>query len=149
VSVGREPPFSSDLSLKLEESPLLETVATERLVKTQQAGKCLAGAVMICEMWRLAVTLQLLVVPSCVYKWSKIHHPFQNPVDSNSYKNTSTGAQSTSASRLHRPRKSFVIHTLHLTLIESLNRGRWMIRNVTEEAINLYKMMVEVFQGTE
>jgi hypothetical protein len=32
-----------------EESPLLEAVAREQL-KTQQAGKGLAGAVMICEL---------------------------------------------------------------------------------------------------
>jgi hypothetical protein len=32
------------------ESPLLETVAKKRLVKTQQA-------VVICELWRLAVAL--------------------------------------------------------------------------------------------
>jgi hypothetical protein len=37
-----------------EEFPLLEAVARERLVKTQQAGKGLAGAVVICELWRLA-----------------------------------------------------------------------------------------------
>jgi hypothetical protein len=30
-----------------EESPLLEAVARERLLKTEQAGKCLAGAVVI------------------------------------------------------------------------------------------------------
>jgi hypothetical protein len=40
-----------------EESPLLEAVARERLVKTEQAGKGLAGAVVICELWRLAVAL--------------------------------------------------------------------------------------------
>jgi hypothetical protein len=40
-----------------EESLLLKAVVRERLVKTQQAGKGLAGAVMICEMWRLAVAL--------------------------------------------------------------------------------------------
>jgi hypothetical protein len=40
-----------------EGSPLLESVARKRLVKTQQAGKGLAGAVVICEMWRLAVVL--------------------------------------------------------------------------------------------
>jgi hypothetical protein len=40
-----------------EESPLLEAVAKERLVKTQQAVKGLVGAVVICELWRLAVTL--------------------------------------------------------------------------------------------
>jgi hypothetical protein len=32
-----------------EESPLLEAVARERLVKIQRAGKCLAGAVVNCE----------------------------------------------------------------------------------------------------
>jgi hypothetical protein len=40
-----------------EESPLLEAVARERLVKTQQAGKGLSGAVVICELWWLAVEL--------------------------------------------------------------------------------------------
>jgi hypothetical protein len=40
-----------------EEAPLLEAVARELLVKTQQAGKCLAGAVVICELLRLAVAL--------------------------------------------------------------------------------------------
>jgi hypothetical protein len=40
-----------------EESSLLEAFARERLVKTQQAGKGLTGAVMICELWRLAVAL--------------------------------------------------------------------------------------------
>jgi hypothetical protein len=40
-----------------EETPLLETFARERLVKTQQAGKGLAGAVVICELWRLAALL--------------------------------------------------------------------------------------------
>jgi hypothetical protein len=29
----------------------------ERLVKTQQAGKGVAGTVVICELWRLAVAL--------------------------------------------------------------------------------------------
>jgi hypothetical protein len=43
--------------VEAEESPLLEAVIMERLVKTQQAGKDLAGAVVICE---------LLAVPSCV-----------------------------------------------------------------------------------
>jgi hypothetical protein len=32
-----------------EESPLLEDVTRERLVKTQQAGKCLMGVVVILE----------------------------------------------------------------------------------------------------
>jgi hypothetical protein len=40
-----------------EESPLLEAVVRERLVKIEQAGKGLAGAVVICELWRLAVAL--------------------------------------------------------------------------------------------
>jgi hypothetical protein len=51
-----------------EESPLLEAVAKERLVKTQQAGKGLAGAMVICEVWRLAIALYLLAVPNGVYK---------------------------------------------------------------------------------
>jgi hypothetical protein len=40
-----------------EESPLLQVVARERLVKTQQAGKGLAGVVVIFELWSLAVAL--------------------------------------------------------------------------------------------
>jgi hypothetical protein len=40
-----------------EESPLLETVARERLVKTLQAVKDLAGSVVICELWRLMMVL--------------------------------------------------------------------------------------------
>jgi hypothetical protein len=45
-------------------------------------GKGLASAVMICELWRLAVMLQLLAVPSRVHKWSinPFTHPY--PVDS-------------------------------------------------------------------
>jgi hypothetical protein len=43
--------------VEAEESPLLEDVTRERLVKTQQAGKGLVGAVEICELWRLAVEL--------------------------------------------------------------------------------------------
>jgi hypothetical protein len=35
------------VSAETEESPLLETVTRERLVQTQQAGKDLAGAVVI------------------------------------------------------------------------------------------------------
>jgi hypothetical protein len=41
----------------VEESPLLEAVAREWLVKTQWAGKGFAGAVVISELWRLAVAL--------------------------------------------------------------------------------------------
>jgi hypothetical protein len=40
-----------------EESPLLEGVAREQLVKIQHAGKGLPGAVVICDLWRLAVAL--------------------------------------------------------------------------------------------
>jgi hypothetical protein len=36
---------------------VLEAIAMERLVKTQQVGKGIAGAVVICELWRLAVAL--------------------------------------------------------------------------------------------
>jgi hypothetical protein len=42
---------------KAEESLLLETIARERLVKTQQAGESLACAVVICELWILAIAL--------------------------------------------------------------------------------------------
>jgi hypothetical protein len=54
---GREPPFREDLSTEAEESPLLEAVTRERLVKAQKAEKDLACAVVICELWRLAVAL--------------------------------------------------------------------------------------------
>jgi hypothetical protein len=40
-----------------EESPLLDAITRERLVKTQQEGKGLAGAVVVCELWRLAAML--------------------------------------------------------------------------------------------
>jgi hypothetical protein len=53
-SVGRELPFRKDLSTEAEESPLLEAFTRERLVKTQQTVKDLAGGVMICKVWRLA-----------------------------------------------------------------------------------------------
>jgi hypothetical protein len=53
------------LSAEAEGSPLLEAVAKERLVKTQQAGKGLAGAVVICEILSLAVAP---IVRSRVYK---------------------------------------------------------------------------------
>jgi hypothetical protein len=38
------------LAREAEESPLLEAVARERLMKAQQAGKGLAGAVVICVL---------------------------------------------------------------------------------------------------
>jgi hypothetical protein len=39
--------------------------------------KVLAGVVVICELWRLAVVLQLLALTSRVYKWSI--NTFSNP----------------------------------------------------------------------
>jgi hypothetical protein len=66
--------------LEAEEFPLLAAVARERLVKTQQAGKRLAVAAVICELLRLAVALQLFLVPSRVYKWSINPLPNPNPV---------------------------------------------------------------------
>jgi hypothetical protein len=45
-----EQPFRQDLSAEDEESPLLEAITRERLLKTQQAGKGLAGAMVICEL---------------------------------------------------------------------------------------------------
>jgi hypothetical protein len=41
-TVGREPQLREDLSAKAEESPPLETVTRERLLKTRQAGKRLS-----------------------------------------------------------------------------------------------------------
>jgi hypothetical protein len=35
----------------------LGSAAPERLLKTQQARKCLGGTVMICELWTLALEL--------------------------------------------------------------------------------------------
>jgi hypothetical protein len=48
---------SNDVSTEAEESLLLESVAGERLLKTQQAANCLAVAMVICKVWRLAVAL--------------------------------------------------------------------------------------------
>jgi hypothetical protein len=42
------------VSAEAQEVPLLEAIVKERLVKTPQAGKGLASAVVICELWRLA-----------------------------------------------------------------------------------------------
>jgi hypothetical protein len=71
---GREPPFREDLSAEAEESPLLVAVTRERLVKTEQAGKDLAGAVVICisDGAVIARTYEL-----CAYKWST--NPITNP----------------------------------------------------------------------
>jgi hypothetical protein len=49
-----EPPFRE--CAKAEKYPLLEAVIRERLM-TQQAGKDLACAVVICRVWRLAMAL--------------------------------------------------------------------------------------------
>jgi hypothetical protein len=46
-----------ELSTEAEESPLLKAIIRESLVKTQQARKDLVGAVVFCEVWRLAVML--------------------------------------------------------------------------------------------
>jgi hypothetical protein len=48
--VVREPPFREDLSTEAEESPLLEAVTGERLVKTQQAERDLASILVISEV---------------------------------------------------------------------------------------------------
>jgi hypothetical protein len=54
---GSGPPFRKDLSMEAEESPLLEAVTRKRLVKTQQAGKDLMCAVVICKVWRSPMAL--------------------------------------------------------------------------------------------
>jgi hypothetical protein len=51
--------------VEAEESPLLEAIAREHLVKTHKAGKGLTGAVVICELWRLAISLLI----TCSSKW--------------------------------------------------------------------------------
>jgi hypothetical protein len=63
-----------------EESPLLEAVLCEQLVKTQQAGKGLVGVVVICKVWRSVVVLYLFIVPSRVYKWPINLFTNPNPV---------------------------------------------------------------------
>jgi hypothetical protein len=45
------------LAREAEESPLLETVAREGLLKTQHDGKGLAGAVVVCEVCVSAIAL--------------------------------------------------------------------------------------------
>jgi hypothetical protein len=44
-------PDSNNVSTEAKKSPLLEAVARERLVKTQQAGEYLAGGVVIFVLW--------------------------------------------------------------------------------------------------
>jgi hypothetical protein len=74
------------LAREAEESSLLEADARERLLKTQQAGKGLAVAVVFCELWSITVALLLLVFPSRVYKWSINRVTEPNPVYSRTYK---------------------------------------------------------------
>jgi hypothetical protein len=45
------------MSVDAEESPLLEVVTREWLVETQEAGKDLTYAAVICKMWSLAMEL--------------------------------------------------------------------------------------------
>jgi hypothetical protein len=45
------------LCSEAEESLQSEAIGRERLMKTQQAGKSLVGAVVICELLRLVVAL--------------------------------------------------------------------------------------------
>jgi hypothetical protein len=55
-----------------EESPLLEAVVRERLVKIKQAGKGLAGGVMICELWEI-------IGGAVIASRSESINPFTNP----------------------------------------------------------------------
>jgi hypothetical protein len=66
---------------KAKVSPLLEAFAKELLVKTW--GQGLAGAVVICELWRLAVAVYLLVIQNRVYK--RLLSPFIKPDPIKSY----------------------------------------------------------------
>jgi hypothetical protein len=43
--------------MEAEEFQLVDAVARERLVKTQQAGKGVTVAVVICKVWRPAIAL--------------------------------------------------------------------------------------------
>jgi hypothetical protein len=45
------------VTAETEESLLLEAVARERLLEHSRLENGLAGAVVICELWKLAVTL--------------------------------------------------------------------------------------------
>jgi hypothetical protein len=51
MAVGREPPFREDISQKGRKQPLLEAVTRQLLVKTLQAGKGSACALVICEVY--------------------------------------------------------------------------------------------------
>jgi hypothetical protein len=69
-------------SAEVEESPLLEAVTEEWLVKTQQAGKSLAGAVMIKQIMEISGGAVL----SCVYKWPINPFASPNPISTHSNK---------------------------------------------------------------
>jgi hypothetical protein len=53
----RYSPDSNDVSTEVEESPLLEAVARERLMKAEQAGRRLRGTAVICKMRTSAIAL--------------------------------------------------------------------------------------------
>jgi hypothetical protein len=56
-AVGREPPLRENLNAEAEGLPLLESVTRERMVKTQQAEKFLACAVVVYKVWRSPMEL--------------------------------------------------------------------------------------------
>jgi hypothetical protein len=60
-------PDSIEVSTEAEESPLLEAVTRERLVKTQQTEKT-SVCLLIYKVWRSVMVLQLSVVTSRVLK---------------------------------------------------------------------------------
>jgi hypothetical protein len=51
-----------------EEYPLLEAAARKRLMKSWRAAEDLVFRAVICKVWRSAMALQLLIVPSGVNK---------------------------------------------------------------------------------
>jgi hypothetical protein len=77
---------SNDVNAEAKESPLLEAVASERLLIHRRLQKGLVVVEVMCEWWRLPVALSLLVVQSSVNKRSI--HPFNSPypVDSHTRK---------------------------------------------------------------
>jgi hypothetical protein len=55
--VSLEPPIGEELRAETEKPPLLEAITSKQLVKTQQSGKCLTDALVICTVWILTVAL--------------------------------------------------------------------------------------------
>jgi hypothetical protein len=51
-------------SVKLKNLHCWQPLSRERLVMTQQAGKGLAGTVVICQLWRLVVALSFVCCSS-------------------------------------------------------------------------------------